>query len=210
MKKKYYLLTVITIGTFSFIAYYLGCAEKLKEADHQNKVETKQTAINERSSDKEVIPSNWKTYTNEHLGFSFQHPHSWVKNEKDIESTDRFGKPTSVEIIFTDTLFETSFLISYHFAPKGVELYKYAVSQFDSSKGERKMTIAGNNAIQKFTTIKKDGKGHPLNPPFKLIIVDFLDNQQTGGIELQFKTAIPDDKETSKFEQLLSTFKFLN
>jgi hypothetical protein len=44
-----------------------------------------------------------------------------------------------------------------------------------------------------------------------VIVVDFLDKQKTGEIELQFKTPLTDDGlEVSKFDKLLTTFKFTN
>jgi hypothetical protein len=159
---------------------------------------------------KDTVTSNWKIYTNDSLGFTFQYPNTWYKNGQDAKVINRYGTIAAVEISFIDTVSKTSILIAYHFAPMGAELYKYAVSQYDSSIS-KEIKVAGNNAIVAITKLNIDGRGKALNLPLKLIIVDFLDKKQTGEIELQFKTPLTDeDSEIAKFNQLLSSFKFIN
>lgn len=158
---------------------------------------------------KNIDQSNWKTYTNNKLGFTFQHPSAWINKGKDIEVVNLSGTIKAIEINFTDTIFKTTLLVTYHLAPYGAELYRYAVSQYDSTRCGKQIEVAGNNAIETITTISIDGKGHTLNPPLRLIVIYFLDKKQTGEIELQFKTPLSNhDIEVSKFKQLLSTFKF--
>lgn len=215
MKKKYYLLTVVAIGTFSFIAYYFGCAEKLKVSHQQNKVETTQGIVTEQTTNKNVAPLNWETYSNKRLGFSFQYPSTWIKNGKDAEVINLSGDTTAVEINFADNGSKTTLLIEYHFAPKGAELFQYAVSQFESSKSlhtskSKEIKVSGNRAIETITILSKNGRGNKINPELKLIIVDFLDKQKAGEFQFQFKTPLPDNGEIEKFNQVLSTFTFNN
>lgn len=163
----------------------------------------------------EPIPSNWKTYINNKLGFTFQYPSTWSKYGEDANVSDRFGTTMVIEINFIDTASHTTFSIEYHLAPRGAEIYRYAVSQYESSQGlyakdGKQIEVAGNKAIEAFTTITINGKGEAINPPLRLILVDFLDDKQTGEIRLQFKTPLPNDEiEVAKFKQLLSTFKLL-
>ena len=162
------------------------------------------------------IPSDWKTYTNKQLGFTFQYPDTWFNNGEDVEIVNEPGTIAAIEINFTDSIFHTSLLIEYHFAPHGAKLYQFAVSQFDSAQGlyatnREKINVGGNNAIKGSVTMDVDGKGHKLNPPLKLIVIDFLDMKQTGEIKMKFKTPLSEDNiESAKFERLLSTFKFTN
>lgn len=161
-----------------------------------------------------LVESGWKTYTNNQLGFTFQYPDSWIKEVKDAEVTSLKGMVTEIDLNFTDTLSHTTLFIAYHLAPNGAELYKYAVSQFESSqgwyaKGGKQIIVAGNKAIQADMTSTFDGRGNKLNPPLRSIIVDFPDMKQTGEIELQFKTPLSnEDNQVAMFNKLLSGFKF--
>ena len=166
---------------------------------------------NVQNDDEKELTKNPATYTNNRLGFTFQYPSTWFKNGKDAEVVNLSGTVTAVEINFTDTVSKTTFLIAYHLAPKGAELYQYAVSQYDSSRGDKQIEVAGNKAIESYTTIHIDGRGNTLNPSLRLIVVYFLDKKQTGEIELQFKTPVTNENsEVAKFNQLLSSFKFIN
>lgn len=175
-----------------------------------------QDSVNKSESNKVTIPSNWKTYTNNQYGFTLQYPSTWSKYGKDANVIDRSGTIIAIKINFIDTVSNTTLLIKYHLAPKGAELYNNVVSQFDSaqglySNGVKQIDVAGQKAIKAISTVSIDGKEHVLNPPEKLILVDLLDKQQTGEIQLQFRTPLTDDKiELDKFERLLSTFKFIN
>lgn len=164
----------------------------------------------------DTVPSNWKTYFNTTLGFTFQYPSTWSKYGEDSKMTDASGRPILVTVSFMDAVSHTTFLIKYHLAPNGLERYQTVLSQFDSSKGlyekdRRQTEVAGHKAIEGFATITTDGKDHPLDPPDRLILVDFLDKQKTGEIEIQLRTPLPNnDSEVANLIQILSTFKFAN
>jgi hypothetical protein len=161
-----------------------------------------------------IIPSSWKTYTNKQYGFTFQYPGTWSKYGEENNIVNRLGSIVAIEVNFIDSLTSSTLLVSYHLPPEGKELYQYAISQYKSSqgwyeRGGRLLVVAGNNAVEAFTKMSISGRGTALNPALRLILVDFLDKQQTGAIELQFKTPLPNDSfEVAKFERLLSTFKF--
>lgn len=174
-----------------------------------------QVSVNNNSNE-DTIPSSWKTYNNNNLGITFQYPESWSKYGEESNVINRTGVKIGIKINFIDTLSQTTLLIDFNLAPNGIELYNYAVSQYESSlglyaSGGKYIEVAGNKAIQAFTTMSIDGKGNIIHPTFRLIIVDFLDKRHTGLFELQFRTPLPDDDiEVAKFKQLLSTFKFTN
>ena len=173
-------------------------------------------ASNKLVKSNDSIPSSLKIYSNTALGLTFQYPSTWSKYGEDANVSDRNGNLMVIGINFIDTISHTTLLIEYHLAPKGTDFYQYAVSQFDSAQGwyakdSKKIDVAGNKAIEAFTTITIDGRGKALNPSLRLILVDFLDKQQTGAFEIQFKTPLPEsDIEVTKFNQLLSTIKFAN
>lgn len=159
---------------------------------------------------------NWKTYSNSKFGFTFQYPDSWIKPYKEVEIQNISGAISTVEIYFIDSTERTVLLITYHLAPNGADLFKYNLSQYQSKKGYysnhagSKISFAGIEAIQATDTLWKDGKGELIQPPLKSVIVDFLDKEQTGTFELQFKTPLKTAlKEDSRFTYLLSTFSFL-
>ncbi len=165
---------------------------------------------------KDKIPSNWKAYNNNALGVTFKYPDTWTKNGEENNVVNRLGNIVAIEVNFIDSLTSTTLLVSYHLPPEGKELYRYAVSQFESSqgwykKGGKLIEIAGNKAVEAFTEMSISGKGTALDPPLRLILIDFLDKQQTGAIQLQFKTPLPNDNiEVAKFERFLSTIEFTN
>lgn len=171
---------------------------------------------NQIKRNNDTIPSNLDTFSNVALGISFQYPSTWTKYGEDANASDRSGNLTVIGINFIDTISHTTLLIEYHLAPKGADFYQYVVSQFDSAQGwyakdSKKIDVAGNKAIEAFTTITIDGRGKALNPELILIIIDFLDKKQTGAIEMQFKTPLlGNDKEVVKFNQLLASIRFTN
>lgn len=164
---------------------------------------------------KDTLSTNWKTY-NSTLGVTFQYPNTWSKYGEENNVVDRLGNIVAIEVNFIDSLTTTTLLVSHHLPPEGKELFRYAVSQYESSqgwyeKGGKLIEIAGNKAVEAFTIMSVSGRGTALNPPLRLILIDFLDKQQTGAIQLQFKTPLPDDNiEVAKFEKLLSTIEFTN
>ena len=170
--------------------------------------------VNAQTTKKDTIPVNWKTYTNQRLGITFKYPFTWVNNGKDAEVVNLTGTITAIEINFIDTVSSTTLLITYHLPPNGAELYKFAVSQFNSAQGlyakdAKQIKVAGKKAIEAFQVTSVDGKEHLLNPPLRLILVDFLDKSQKGEFQLQFNTPLIDgDIEILNFKRLLSSFKF--
>lgn len=188
----------------------------VKHADDNTALDTNQAmATNPVTGSPQLsrmVPQE-KTYTNHKLGFSFPYPANWFQNGKEEEAVNLSGAPTVVTVNFSDSLSPTTLSVEYHLAPKGAELYRYAVSQLAAMQGwyatgGKQTEVAGHKAIEANTILDKDGRGKPLNPPVRLIVVDFLDKQQTGGIEIQFRTPVPEEAEVAKFRQLLSAFKF--
>ncbi len=214
MKKRIIKGIFITIGIIFFTAYgYSKIGQPVLKRTNEKNQSNLSAQIRENS---DTTLTNWKTCTNKKLGFTFQYPNTWVQNGKEADVIDLSGVVTVIEIDFNDTESHTTLSLQYHLAPNGPELYRYAVSQFDSSQGlyatgGKQIKVAGNTAIQANTIYTMDGKGNALNPPLSLILVDFLDKQQTGEIELQFNTPLPNYTiESAKFKQLLSTFTFSN
>jgi hypothetical protein len=156
------------------------------------------------------------SYFNKQLGFSFPHPSSWYKNGQDAEVINRNGIKTEVDINFADSASQTSLSVIYHLPPGGIEFYDDIAKQYRSGSGRfvsggSQLRIAGKNAFQSVATVTRDGKGHLLNPPFKLIFVVLPDYEQAGAIELQFKTLDLNSKvQMELFSQLLSGFMFIH
>lgn len=165
---------------------------------------------------KNIIPLNWKVFDNSRIGISFHYPDSWTKFGDESNSINQNGEVMSVLVNYHDTIANSFFSIEYHLAPYGTKLYKYAQSQFNSSQGlyekdAKQIIVAGNKAFVANSILRIDGKGNALNPEIKSVIVVMLDKKQTGEIELQFKTPLPNSNaEVAKFSQLLSTIKFIN
>jgi hypothetical protein len=164
----------------------------------------------------DTVSSNWKTYANDRFGFTFRYPGTWSIYGEEYNVVNRSGTTVAITVNFIDTVAQTTLLIEYHLPPNGAELYRYALAQYESSqgwyeKGGKLIEVAGNKAIEAFTTISIDGRGKTLNPPLRFILIDFPDMQQAGTFELQFKTPLPGDNiEVARFNQLISTIKFTN
>lgn len=165
---------------------------------------------------KDKIPSNLEIYNNNALGVTFKYPDTWTKNGEESNAINRNGELMSISVNLIDTISKSNFYLAYHLAPYGAEVYKLAEDDYNSSKNSnerdtKQITVSGINAIETFTTMSKDIKGNIYDPPLKLIHIVFLDNQKTGGYNLNFITPAPgSEKEIAKFNQLLSTFKFIN
>lgn len=162
-----------------------------------------------------TIPLNWEKYSNDNLGITFQYPNNWINSGEESFAIDRTGARVGIKIYFIDSVSNTSLLVDYHFAPNGAELYNYAESQHESSQGmystdSKVIMVAGNKAIEAVSKISTNGKGMAIIPPLRLIVINFLDKQQTGSYELQFRTPILDNEvEVAKFNQLITTINFL-
>ena len=162
------------------------------------------------------IPSSLKTYSNPALGLTFQYPSTWSKYGEDANAINRNGEVMSINISLIDTISKSIFNLVYHLAPYGAEVYKLAEDKYNSSINSNESNtiqsiVAGNNAIESFTTMSMDLHGNIYDPALKLIHIVFLDKQKSGGFNLNFKTPVPGSEiEIAKFYQLLSTIKFIN
>src|ERR1051325_1623669 len=143
------------------------------------------------------IPADWKTYTNDKLGFSFRYPDTWVKNGEEANVIDLSGTIKVVDINFVDTVSKSTLLVAYHLPPSGAEFYHYSYKIFhyqtdrDSHKVDRKeIMVAGQKALMASDVSNISGKGTALNPPLRTVVVDFLDVNKTGTIEFQLDTPV--------------------
>jgi len=165
------------------------------------------------STTKTVSTTNWKTYTNNNYDFSFSYPSEWVKIGEERQSVDIEGVVSNIEIQFKDSSTGSDLLVTYHIS-SGLSLYNYALEQFNSSSGWYKkdaemITISGVDAVKASSLMTVTGRGTPINPPSKLTLVDFMDDNNIGGFNIQFKVPLTNyDKEIIKFNKLLTTFKF--
>ena len=229
MKKIGLFIALAIAGALAFAAvkWYSNKNAEVKEEQQTelliNQEEQKEESVQATSADS-TEPSNqnnpalskWKTYTNDKLGITFQYPDTWLKNGEDVNVTDLSGATTAIQINFIDTVSKTTLLIAYHLAPAGADIFSYKNSQYSSSQGwyekdAKEIEVAEKKAIVASRKLTISGKGNPLNPPIKSIIVDLLDKPQTGEIEFQFQTpATNEDSEVAMFNQLLSSFKFTN
>lgn len=207
--------TILAIGTLT----YAGCVNcnTGENQSTERQIEPRlKTEINQlqRADDPE---SAWAMYQYSKLPFTFEHPTSWLKTGNESESLDLSGNVNSIEVNFTDTLSQSRLTVTYHLGSKGIEIYKYALSQFKSAQGwyqkdSKQLKVAGCDAVQASNTITKTGKGRSLDTPIKLILVDFIDAKQTGEIQLQFQTPLTEKAkvESGKFSRLLTSFKLIN
>jgi hypothetical protein len=177
---------------------------------------TTTTTTTTQSTTSTNIPNGnvtWKTYTNSQYGFTFQYPDTWSLNGPEGNSENLSGAIMVHSIYFINSADNTHITVDYHLAPNGVELYQYALSQYQSSQGNyvangKEIQVAGNIALEASNIWTKNGKGNPM-PPTQSLVVDFLDKQQTGEFELQFTTPVAGDiQEVANFNQSLSTFQF--
>jgi hypothetical protein len=207
--KKIFLFGIMILAAFSF--YAANC----------NLIPTRNTAssnsmgipnrISMQNEKRDSLPFIWKTYASNKLSCTFRYPSTWSQVGGEAETIDLKGNVTVVEISFVDSVTHSNLSIAYHLPPNGTKLYEYAVSNFNSSHGDKQIDVAGKKAILMQSIIKIDGKGHKLNSQLILIVVDLLDKNQTGEIEFQFKFPKSiGDEEVPKFNQLLSSFNFTN
>jgi hypothetical protein len=171
---------------------------------------------NTTTQQKDPVLSNWKTYTNTKYGFTFQYPDTWTKNGEESNTINRKGEVMAISVNLIDTATQSVFSLIYSLPPYGPEVYKIEEDQYNSYKSSdevdiKKNIIAGNDAVETFTTMSKDIHGNIYDPALKLIHIVFLDKQKTGAFNLNFRTPeLGSEKEISKFNQLLPTFKFIN
>lgn len=171
--------------------------------------------VNNVPQQKDSIPENWETYSDDKLGISFQHPGSWTKQGKNAEIINLSGENIKTGIYFSDSTNRTRVSIEYSFDSNAVKIYRYAASQFIASQKatlnkSRKLLVDGCEAIEISKEYKINGKGKTLNPPLKKIIVDFMDKNNKGEIQIQFQTPLSkEQEEENDFNKLLSSFKFI-
>jgi hypothetical protein len=223
MNRKY-LFTFLIILSLSIVGYFIRyqAFNQTSTKSYSSLVTTKTTMpspvqnLSVAGLSNMPAESGWKTYSNKKYGFEFQYPSTWTKEDKETEVINLSGTLTTVQINFFDAATKTTLLIEYHLAPKGAEIYKNALAQFNSSQapyatGKSMVEVAGNKAIQATSVIRIDGRGNALNPPLQLVLVDFLDKAGTGEFQFQLKTSLPSSEaEVAKSKKLLSTFVFTN
>lgn len=218
MKRAKYVL--LLLAAIILIATVIGIqitrnTNSMKQNKSNQDLNTKDS-VNVHGDICGTIPSGWKIFADNKFSFGFQYPSTWIKQGNDAEIVNISGNVVSIGVFFSDTLSNCTLSVEYHLAPHGADLYKYAFSQYRSSdgrlaEGSNLIEVGGIKAIETNKLIRRDGKGKLLNPPLRLVLVDFLDIQQTGAVEIQFKVPIPDrNNEVVKFKKLLSTFKFIN
>jgi len=176
---------------------------------------------------------NWKTYTNTDCGYSFQYPDSWSQGNES-NAINLQGTIMGRMIDFIDI---PSQGIETHdgsnnqiYAPKdqmhidcytmgnavyGDELTRYNNSSDIFSQTKKTINVGGQTAIvgeMRNTANISSGEhsGHTLIPTHS-IYVFFLHKDQTRALYFKFNTPLGgnDNVEIAKFNQLLSTFKFI-
>lgn len=164
---------------------------------------------------KDSIPENWKTYSNDKLGISFQYPNSWTKQGKDAEVINLSGTVIKRGIYYTDSMSQTRVSIEYTIDSNAAKIYQYAVSEYITAQKStinknKKFLIDRNEAIEISKELSVNGKGRTLNPPLRIITVDFMDKNNKGEVQIQFQTPLSQESEEENiFKQFLSSFKFI-
>ncbi len=158
--------------------------------------------------------TNWKTYTNTQLGFSFKYPSTWNKFGEDFNTTNLSGVIVETDISFNDSVSNTSLLVQYHFAPNGTQLYNSNYADYTATRGwyatgGKQIIVGGKTAIQASSILTTNGRGNTIAPTQR-IIVDVLDAKKAD-IELQFNSLVSDTATTIPvFNQILATFTFIS
>lgn len=173
------------------------------------------TNVKNQKTKKIISQTKTKKYQNSILGLSFDYPISWLQNGTDIYTINISGDTTTIQINFTDTIKNTTFSVIHYLAPRGVEIYNYAVSQFklrdDLSSAEMfEIIVANKKAIKSKMVVTQDGKGNQLNNPYTSIIITFLDKKKTGSFSFQFQTQNSNYiLEKIKFDKLLNSINII-
>lgn len=227
MKRKYFigLLIFITLTIIGFFIWHRSSIsgpqsihtapanDSLKNFTEGKDSNNIPTPVIKKLREKDSIPENWKTYSNEKLGISFRYPNTWAQPGKEAEIINLSGAVIKTGIYFTDSVSKTRVSIEYSLDSNAVKIYQYASSQYmisQKSSINKKIFIAGNEAIKISKELKRDGKGKELNPPLRIIVVDFLDKMKKGEIQIQFQTPLSQNHaEENNFKQFLSSFKFI-
>lgn len=214
MKTKYYILTIAAVGTFCMAAAYYQDYKVQKTPTFSTPIEIKQNIPTKQMPDSDTIPSDWNTYANNELGISFQIPPTWIKYGNESNAINRNGEVVSISVNLIDTTTQSFFSLTYSLPPYGPEVYKIEEDQYNSYKSSsetdmKRNIIAGNNAIETFSVMRKDIKGKLYDPALRLVHIVFLDKQKTGAFNLNFRTPEPGSKkELAKFDLIISTIRF--
>jgi hypothetical protein len=169
--------------------------------------------VKSQQSQTKAVVTTWKTYINKQLHISFQYPATWSQHQA-VNVINRTGLNASTEVQFVDTIQEKRFQLIYHSAPAGENLYRYALQQYNETKGwyaenKREMIVAGRKALVATSTVTMNGKGNVLSTPLKSVVVVFLDQQDKGEFELQY--TVPDDgrADDKELQHILSSIQFI-
>jgi len=173
------------------------------------------TNVKNQKTKKIISQTKTKKYQNNILGISFDYPISWLQNGTDIYTVNISGDTTTIQINFTDTIKNTTFSVIHYLAPRGVEIYNYAFSQFksrdDLSSAEMsEIIVANKKAIKSKIVVTQYGKGYKLNNPYTSIIITFLDKKKTGTFSFQFQAQNSNYIiEKPKFDKLLNSINII-
>ena len=166
-------------------------------------------------SGKDASISDWKIYSNDKLGIRFHYPATWTKMGKDAEIMNLSGTIIKRGCYFSDSTNQTRFSLEYSLDSNAAKIFQYAKSQYNlpqssSSNKNRMFLIDGSEAIEISKEYKVNGKGKIINPPLRIIIVDFMDKNKKGEIQIQFQTPVTKELvEENNFQELLSSFRFI-
>lgn len=161
----------------------------------------------------DIVSEKWRTYSNPKLPFTFNYPNYWKVNIP-LETIEESGEISNILVTFIDSVRTSTFTISYQINSNGKELFNSIKSQFETKTGwysgnTRKFIIDGNTVFQVILIDSINGKGQKYYPPIKTTIIDFMDAQMNGEIQIQYKLPLTDLLvEESYFEQVVQSLKF--
>lgn len=210
--KKVIAITIIALLICGVA--YSTCKKKDNKKSLSNKTVVVQQPVVEI---KEVESVEWKTYTNDKYGFSFQYPATWILNGREYHPVGANGQIMSVMFMLVDTVTTSNFYLNYHLEPYGKQFFEYLLTDYNASanmyaKGKYKTTIAGSDAIVAVDSfyVERSSEKDIIHIPVHFSVFDFLDKKGTGAVELQFKIPVSVyDKEIVKYNKILSSFAFL-
>ncbi|MBS1620116.1 MAG: hypothetical protein JST10_16610 [Bacteroidetes bacterium] len=231
MNKKYFitLLIILFLATAGFFIWKKLPASDENKATYTQVPDTVQTdKVNTISknnidtsnqiltpSEKNAAASNWKIYSNDKLGIRFHYPDTWLKQGKDAEVINLSGTIIKRGCYFSDSTNQTRFSLEYSLDSNAAKIFQYAKSQYNlpqnsSSNKNRIFLVDGSEAIEISKEFTVNGKGNKINPPLRIIIVDFMDKNKKGEIQIQFQTPVTKEfEEENNFQWLLSSFRFI-
>jgi hypothetical protein len=150
-------------------------------------------------------------YKSSKLPFTFQYPVRWKTQFPEIEVINLEGDVVSTEVTFNDSTSNIFCNISYRTGDNIISLYQDAVSKKEN-QNTKVETYNGNGfeAIIQKIIIERDGKGHKLNPPDSLYIIDFLNINKKGEVQILYRQSSTGSYSVNKnVIKLLSSFYFI-